>query len=84
MWAQPYHVHLSLRDVTFDKFIQKEWRCNFDETSHTPPGHPTFGAEMMFERNPETGKRFARVVVQMRPNAVGKTACFARVARHRG
>jgi len=65
MHRMPYHVHSSLRGITFDKFIQKEWRCNFDETSHTPPGSSTYGAEMMFERNPQTGERFANVV-QMR------------------
>jgi len=61
----PYHAHASLREATFDEFIRRQWRCNFDETSHTPPGDPNFGAEMMFERNPQTGERFANVV-QMR------------------
>jgi len=81
MWAQPYHVHSSLRGVTFDQFIQKEWRCNFDETSHTPPGHPNFGAEMMFERSPETGKRFANVV-QMRSAKLRALLELRRIVDH--
>ncbi|CAM9771853.1 unnamed protein product [Phaeothamnion confervicola] len=62
MWAQPYHVHCSLRGVSFDKFIKKEWRCVYDETAHVPPRDPRFGSEMLFERDPETQERFKNVV----------------------
>jgi hypothetical protein len=59
---QPHHAHKSLRNNLFPDFIRKEWYCVFDEKAGIKPEDTNYGQEMMFERNPNTGKRFENVV----------------------
>lgn len=51
------------KDMT--SFLHMEWKCVFDRTSGTPETSSDYGKEMMCERNPSDGQRFANVI-QMR------------------
>jgi hypothetical protein len=58
----PWHVAPHLRGRSFAEFIRSEWMCVYDESSNTPPSDPRYGQEMLFERDPRTGERFANVL----------------------
>lgn len=58
LYLQPHHVHTSLKKLNFSDFIRAEWYCVFDELANVKPGDEQYGKEMMFERNPDNGKRF--------------------------
>ncbi|GEM_PF-1072516 len=65
----PWHCHKRLRNISFSKFIRRRWICIFDEEGGVIKGDPKYGSEMLFERNPENGKRF-RNVLDMRNNKI--------------
>ena len=58
----PHHAAPELRKNTFSDFIRKEWWCIWDEHANKTPDDDIYGTEMMFEREPETGQRFANVM----------------------
>jgi len=66
---QPYHAASELRDIHFSEFIRRPWWCVWSEESGKTPTNPLYGKEMMFERNPRTGKRF-RNVIRLRANKI--------------
>lgn len=61
-----FHAEGQIRNCKdMSSFLRMEWKCVFDKTSGTPESSSQYGAEMMCERDPTTGKRFQNVV-QMR------------------
>lgn len=59
---RPHHAADELKHKSFSEFIRKEWRCVWNKHSHTDIADPLYNTEMMFERDPESGKRFANVM----------------------
>lgn len=59
---KPHHAAPELRKNDFSDFIRKEWWCIWDEQAKKRAEKEGYGTEMMFERDPETGERFANVV----------------------
>lgn len=57
--AKPWHVVPELRHKPFGEFIRSPWHCVWDEQTNTPPASPSFGTEMLHERHPDTGQRYA-------------------------
>lgn len=56
----PWHVPRPLPEPTFSQFIRTPWRAVIDDPSFgVKPGDPQWGRELMTERDPLTGKRFA-------------------------
>jgi len=62
----PYHAASELRGISFSDFIRTEWWCIWDEHAHKTREHEMYGQEMMSERDPDTGERFADVI-RLRP-----------------
>ena len=58
----PWHVAPPLRGKSFSEFIRSEWMCVYDEDSETPKSDARYGQEMLFERDPRTGERFANAM----------------------
>ena len=57
---QPWHAHPSLRALSVDEFARAEWHCVWDDARFgIGPDHRLWGTEMMHERDPATGERFA-------------------------
>ena len=62
---QPWHAHPDLKAQPFDAFIRSHWHSYWDEHfGHVEPGHPMLGAEMLHERDPATGERFANCIAK--------------------
>ncbi|MCQ8279596.1 hypothetical protein NFI95_14220 [Acetobacteraceae bacterium KSS8] len=56
---QPWHVHESLRALSFAEFIRTPWHSVWDDQFWgVDETHPMFGTEMMHERDLDTGERF--------------------------
>ena len=59
----PWHAHPSLRGLPVETFARSEWHCVWDDARFgIGPDHPDWGTEMMHERDPATGKRFANAL----------------------
>jgi len=58
----PWHANRALRGIPFGEFIRREWWCVWDEHADIFPGDPQYGQELMMDRCPETGQRFANVL----------------------
>ena len=58
----PWHAAPPLWNLDFSAFIRAEWWCVFDEHWPVAPDDPRYGTELMLERSPETGERFANVM----------------------
>ena len=70
----PWHTAPHLRKLPFTQFIRQEWQGVIDDPSFgVTPDDPNWGRELMADRDPLTGKRFANAM-QLR-NA--KTRGFA-------
>jgi len=62
---QPWHAHPELKAQPFDAFIRSDWHSLWDEHfGHVEPGHPMLGSEMLHERDPVTGERFANCIAK--------------------
>ncbi len=62
---QPWHAHPELKAKPFDAFIRSHWHSYWDDHfGHIEPGHPMHGGEMLHERDPETGERFANCIAK--------------------
>ncbi len=62
---QPWHAHPELKAKPFDAFIRSDWHSYWDDHfGHIEPGHPMHGDEMLHERDPETGERFANCIAK--------------------
>ncbi|MBW3020332.1 hypothetical protein KY334_03470 [Candidatus Woesearchaeota archaeon] len=58
----PWHSHFSLKGIKFSKFIRKEWFCMWNDEANIGNNNPKYNSEMLFERDPETNKRFKNVL----------------------
>lgn len=58
----PWHAAPALWNLDFSAFIRAPWWCIYDEHWPVAPDDPRYGTELMLERSPETGERFANVV----------------------
>lgn len=62
---KPWHAHPDLKAKPFAEFIRSEWHSCWDEhCEHVEEGHPMLGAEMLHERDPDTGARFANCLAK--------------------
>ena len=66
-WAQslhrqPWHAAPSLRQLPFSEFLRTPWWCCWGQDMEISPTDPRLGTEMMHERDPATGERFANVM----------------------
>ncbi|WP_010164201.1 hypothetical protein [Sphingomonas sp. PAMC 26617] len=62
---QPWHAHPDLKAKPFAAFVRSEWNSCWDEHfDHIEPGHPLLGQEMLHERDPATGERFANCIAK--------------------
>lgn len=62
---QPWHAHPDLKAQPFEAFIRSRWHSYWDDHfGHIEPGHPMQGDEMLHERDPETGERFANCIAK--------------------
>lgn len=59
---QPWHTAAALRDVPFAHFIREAWHCEWGRDMDLPDGDPRIGTEMLHERDPRTGARFANAM----------------------
>ena len=59
---KPHHAARELKRASFSQFIRREWRCLYDEKAGISPNHPLYNTEMLHERDPQTGSRFANVI----------------------
>lgn len=65
LYRQPWHAHPDLKAKPFGEFVRSEWHSYWDEhVDHIEPGHPLFGTEMLHERDPATGERFANCIAK--------------------
>lgn len=59
----PWHTPSHLRGLPFSQFIRSEWQSIIDDTGFgIGPGHPLWMHELLADRDPVTGKRFANVL----------------------
>lgn len=57
---QPWHAHPDLKRLAFSDFIRAEWHAYWDgEFAGITERHPLHGREMLHERDPLSGLRFA-------------------------
>ncbi|WP_380781096.1 hypothetical protein [Sphingomonas sp. R86520] len=62
---QPWHAHPDLKAQPFDIFVRSHWHSYWDDHfGHIEPGHPMQGDEMLHERDPATGERFANCIAK--------------------
>lgn len=62
---QPWHAHPEIKAQSFSDFIRAPWHSYWDhEFWGVDPAHPVYGTEMLHERDPETGERFANPVAK--------------------
>lgn len=58
----PWHAHPSIRNLPLIDFLKVQWHCVWDDHWQPFPKNIIYGSEMMFERDPDTGKRFDNVL----------------------
>ena len=76
-----WHAHPRMRDAPFSEFIRLPWHCIYDHESCTPPDDPMYGKEMMHERHPESGLRYANVM-QMRSDRIRRWQFLSARVKH--
>jgi hypothetical protein len=59
---KPWHAAAPLRDVTLAEFMRQPWWCEWGRDMQLLADDARLGTEMMHERDPETGERFANVM----------------------
>ena len=79
---KPWHAGHSLRDRSLAEFLREPWWCEWGRDMDLEHGDPRVGTEMMHERDPSTGERFANVM-QLRASKLRNwLALQARVRHH--
>lgn len=59
---KPWHTHRSMRWRPISEFIRLEWHCIIDDPNFgIAKDDPRWGQELMIERDPVTGERFANI-----------------------
>ena len=62
---QPWHAHPDLKALDFSDFIRAPWHSYWDhEFWGVEDDHPVLGREMLHERCPATGRRFANALAK--------------------
>ncbi|MEH6637306.1 MAG: hypothetical protein V7700_17435 [Halioglobus sp.] len=61
-YRTPWHAPLTLKNLNFSDFIRQEWFSVWDKHAGVTKHDPRWGHEMMFDRDPGTGKRFGNVI----------------------
>jgi hypothetical protein len=62
---QPWHAHPDLKRLDFSDFIRAPWHSYWDtEFWGVEQDHPVLGREMLHERCPHTGERFANALAK--------------------
>lgn len=59
---KPWHCAEPLRDRSFAEFVREPWWCEWGRDMSLDEGDERLGTEMMHERDPQTGERFANVL----------------------
>lgn len=59
LWQKPWHAAAPLREVSFSQFVRTEWQCEWGRDMDLAGDDPRIGSEMLHERDPGTGERFA-------------------------
>jgi hypothetical protein len=60
---QPWHLDPAFAQDSFGAFIRREWASYwYSDFWGVDPAHPVYGTEMMHERDPQTGARFANAM----------------------
>ncbi|WP_062012746.1 hypothetical protein [Aureimonas sp. AU4] len=64
---QPWHAHPDIKALDFSRFIRTEWHSTWDDhVGGIDERHPMRGREMLHERDPLTGSRFAGPLAKRR------------------
>lgn len=62
---QPWHAHPDIKALGFSDFIRAQWHSYWDtEFWGVETDHPVLGREMLHERCPQTGDRFANALAK--------------------
>lgn len=79
MHRRPWHAAARLRGLEFGAFIRAEWETVIDEENFgVTRGGARFGQELMYDRNPATGQRFAHICALRRAKTAGFLSLAAR------
>jgi len=79
---KPWHAGNSLHDRTLPDFLREPWWCEWGRDMELAAGDPRMGTEMMHERDPVTGERFANVMRLRSSKLRDWQALQARVRHH--
>lgn len=85
-WVRSIHKRshfaaAELKRISFSRFIRKEWHCIWNEHSDITKSNPLYHTEMLFERDPVTGQRFANVI-RLRSAKIRDWESLRRKAQH--
>ncbi|MCU0867114.1 MAG: hypothetical protein MUC36_25300 [Planctomycetes bacterium] len=58
----PWHAAPALQGLPFDRFLRAPWWCEWGQHMELAADDPRHGTEMLHERDPATGQRFANVL----------------------
>lgn len=61
-YRTPWHAPLALKKLNFSDFIRQEWFSVWDKHAGVTRSDLRWGREMMFDRDPVTGRRFANII----------------------
>ena len=76
---KPWHAHPSLHGLSVAEFARAEWHCVWDDARFgIGPDDPRWGTEMMHERDPRSGRRFANPLAMRRAKHANWRAVLAR------
>ena len=62
LWQQPWHAGPPLRGREFAAFVREPWWCEWGQDMELAADDPRRGTEMVHERDPASGQRFANVL----------------------
>jgi hypothetical protein len=62
LWRMPWHAAPALRERPLGEFLREPWWCQWGQDMQLAEGDPRLGTEMLHERDPATGERFATVM----------------------
>ena len=63
LWQKPWHAAPPLRGVAFSQFVRTQWQCEWGRDMDLTCDDPQIGSEMLHERDPATGNRFANCML---------------------
>lgn len=78
---RPWHAAGPLRGAPMARFLREPWWCEWGRDMELPAEDPRIGTEMLHERDPATGQRFANVM-QLRSGKLRDWLTLAHRVRH--